>query len=67
MYIKGVAVGQVLLWQDRKPYSQEEVAVGLRKQGGLGQGLSGSREDSAAHLGKGCWKQEMSTKRAVLR
>lgn len=50
MYIKEVAIGQVLLWQDRKPYSQEEVAVGIRKQGGLGQGLSGSREDLSCLL-----------------
>lgn len=35
----------VLLRQDRKPYSQEEVAMGIRKRGSLGQELSGYRED----------------------
>lgn len=53
MYIKEVAIGQVLLWQDRKPYSQEEMAVGIRKQGGLDQGLSGSREDLSCLPGEG--------------
>ena len=45
MYVKEVAVGQVLLRQDRKPYPQEEVAVGIRKQGPIRSRVVWSRED----------------------
>lgn len=44
MYIKEVQLARSFR-QDRKPYSQEEVAVGIRKQGPIRSGVVWSRED----------------------